>query len=441
MKRFSLFALLALFISCTFDVLAVTDKEMEQARTIATKWYLRYANDGSGYLDEINPKTMADLEKALKTKEKENIKAFKAIPVPSDYKSWDKQKLIDYWAVTAFKTKGLIEKGRQGGNRAKKYITNMTVTPPQAEAPVAEKKEEKPQQPVTETAANPQDVNATQNLNPTDSALLASQADLNEAEAAILDETEELDSETSTKKAGSYTWVYIMVLAILVGVVIALVVFASNVLKKNPRNTIVAEDYDGDAAREISRYKAMLADKDSKIEALSSKLESANVQNASLKSKLEALATEVTALRSRLAEGAEKQAERQQQVPVEEKIEPVQPVKTEAPAQRRPLRTIYLGRANSKGIFIRADRNLNIGNSIYRLDTSDGFSGTFRVAEDPTVWKMALLTPRESLAGACQAPDLEDTDGMTEIITDSAGTAVFEGGCWRVSRKAKIHYE
>ena len=140
MSRFKLIAIFAAFVFSSISCFAVTDKEMEQARTIATKWYLRYANDGSGYLDEINPKTMAELEKALKTKEKENIKAFKAIPNPAGYQSWDKQQLIDYWSVTAFKTKGLIEKGRQGGNRAKKFISNMTIAPPAAEKPKEEKK-------------------------------------------------------------------------------------------------------------------------------------------------------------------------------------------------------------------------------------------------------------------------------------------------------------
>ena len=65
-----------LAIPCIF---AVSDAEMEQARVIATQCYLRYANNGSGYLDDIHPKTMKELESKLKAKEKENIKAFNAI--------------------------------------------------------------------------------------------------------------------------------------------------------------------------------------------------------------------------------------------------------------------------------------------------------------------------------------------------------------------------
>ncbi|MDE6702925.1 MAG: hypothetical protein K2K00_04525, partial [Muribaculaceae bacterium] len=66
---------LALFILSLFAIpaLAVTDKEMEEAKTIAAQAYLRYANDGSGYLDEFKATTMAQLESKLKAKEKENI--------------------------------------------------------------------------------------------------------------------------------------------------------------------------------------------------------------------------------------------------------------------------------------------------------------------------------------------------------------------------------
>ncbi len=111
---------------------AVTDKEMEQARVIATQTYLRYANDGSGYLDALHPTTMAELEKNLKQKEKENIKAFKAIPVPSGYQSWDKQKLVDYWSTTAFSHAGLTDKGKIGKNPARKKLNNMKVAAPVA---------------------------------------------------------------------------------------------------------------------------------------------------------------------------------------------------------------------------------------------------------------------------------------------------------------------
>lgn len=130
MKR--LIYLFPLFISLLVSIpaKAVTEKEMDQARALAAQAYLRYANDGSGYLDNIHPKSMSQLERALKTKEKENIKAFKNIPVPSDYASWDKQKLVDYWGVKAFAASGLLQKGRVGKGRAKKNISAMKISEP-----------------------------------------------------------------------------------------------------------------------------------------------------------------------------------------------------------------------------------------------------------------------------------------------------------------------
>ena len=455
---------------------AVTEKEMEQARTIATKAYLRYANDGSGYLDQIQAKTMADLEKSLKPKEKENLKAFKAIPVPADYQSWDKQKLVEYWGVTAFTTPGLLEKGRIGRNRAKKNISAMTVTPPAkesdkktAEAAPANQTKTETAPPAESTKAAESESSPTDSVanNPTDSTAITAIA---QAEAAA-DALSQLDDEPELKKADNHTWIYILILCILVAVVCTLVVFASNVMKKNeaairrnePEKQSLADAANANALRE--KFAATLNSKNEEIKTLSKKIETINAQNSSLKANLEGLTAEIASLRSRLNDANRKIADMQNasaanstdsthrndspKAPaasgateiIPAKQQPQQTSSQRAATQAAPLRTIYLGRANAKGIFVRADRNLNLGNSIYRLDTTDGYAGSFRVANDPTVWEMALLTPRESLLGACVIAEPDNTAGMTKIVTDSAGTAVFEGGCWRVIRKAKVHYE
>ena len=93
MKRLIYIIALILAASATGTMQAVTDKEMEQARVIATQAYLRYANDGSGYLDDLHPKTMAELERSLKPKEKENIKAFKPYHCPATIKAGTRRNL------------------------------------------------------------------------------------------------------------------------------------------------------------------------------------------------------------------------------------------------------------------------------------------------------------------------------------------------------------
>ena len=391
--------------------LAVTQKEMEQARTIAAKAYIRYANDGSGYLDDLNPKTMDELEASLKPKEKENIKAFKAIPVPSDYKNWGKEKLVEYWAVTAFQNKGLLEKGRGGRLRARSQINKMTISPAQAEPSAGATTS-------TATPVQPKDTaSATQNLVAADSLEAINNVSLG------LDEIPD-EEGLNVEKATNYTWVYIMVLAILVAIVVALVVYAANVMKKNGNQNSQERFNQRENQEKLEQYESMVADKDVEISMLKKKLEAAIKQNSELKSKLESVTAEIGALRasSKVATESKRAAG------------------IEAPAAKPMLRTIYLGRANARGIFVRADRTLNVGNSVFVLDTSDGFTGTFRVADSPAAWSLALSNPAEYLETACTGHDLDDTADATRIITETSGTAVFEGGCWKVIRKAKIRY-
>lgn len=424
---FKLFAILSMLCLPAL-ALAVTQKEMEQARTIAAKAYIRYANDGSGYLDAISPTTMADLEAQLKPKEKENIKAFKAIPVPTDYKDWNKEKLVEYWAVTAFQDKGLLEKGRGGRLRARTQINKMTIAPPQPEPTPA------PAVPAASTAEASSDSTAggagQNNLVPTPS------AQLNADEDDLFGD----ENDLNVNKESNYTWVYIMVLAILVAIVVALVVYASKVMAKPGYNGEDHRHADEEEEEQREQYESRIADKDTEISSLKKKLENATRQNADLKAKVDALTAELTTLKysgqprhTPSATVAE---------PSRRELSPEQPVVAPAPTpQRNGLRSIFLGRANARGIFVRADRTLNVGNSVFVLETSDGFSGSFKVADSPAAWSLALSNPREYLETACTGHDLDDTSSASRIVTESAGTAVFEGGCWKVARKARIRYE
>ena len=470
MKR--LIYLFPLFISLLVSIpaKAVTEKEMDQARALAAQAYLRYANDGSGYLDNIHPKSMSQLERALKTKEKENIKAFKNIPVPSDYASWDKQKLVDYWGVKAFAASGLLQKGRVGKGRAKKNISAMKISEPvKTEKTVAKPaattaKPAQDKQEAAKPAQTPAD--APESESKTDSSLNVSQ-ETSDTTAPNLDNDKffaDLEEETQIKKAEDHTWIYILILCILVAVVVALVVFASNVMKRNEARLAEADrihddnltpSADSDKMRE--KFAAAMATKNEELATLSQKIESLNSLNTSLKVNIQGLTAEVVSLRTRLSEAnarirsfEEKAAgATPQAAPVKQQsATTATPASTVPTRQTSPtdadtpaVRSIYLGRANAKGIFVRADRSLIPGNSIYRLDTTDGYAGSFRVAANQEVWEHTLRSPIELLSGACIAPNFTETSGMKKIVNDSAGTAIFEDGCWKVIRKAKIHFE
>jgi hypothetical protein len=104
---------------------------------------------------------------------------------------------------------------------------------------------------------------------------------------------------------------------------------------------------------------------------------------------------------------------------------------------RRPARKIYLGRANSAGMFVRAEKELNPDQSVFRLVSTDGITGTFSVVTDIEVQDRILEDPQAALEYACVCDDYDTVD-RTEINTDRNGTAVFESGRWRVLRKAHI---
>lgn len=437
----------ALVLLCALPVMAVTDKEMEEARTIAAQAYLRYANDGSGYLDDLHPKNMADLKKSLKDKEKENLRAFQNVKTPGDYASWDKEKLVQYWGETFFRSPGLLEKGRIGKNRARARIQRMTVQPPKKEAP---KPAEKPvAQPAADTAGQPAatmsaaasaDTSAKTVESPVATAATSAAEDDLVAMADSIDAAaaEMADAGPERRKSDS-TWVYILILCVLVAVVVALVIFASSTMKKQKDDeplTPEARDRKMRAENE-ARAAARAAEAD-----LKARLEDASAEMTGLRAERDELRGRIRDLEQRLERSeAALAASRHPVLTAAPKPAPAAPTHAPASAPRAAAGgKIYLGRVNSRGIFVRADRSLNIEASVYVLETEDGYSGTFRVARNRKVWQRLLEDTGHWLAGGCAVMD-EDVDGASAIVTESAGTAVFEEGCWRVIRKAKIRYE
>lgn len=479
MKKLYLTAVLAL---CSIPLFAATDKEMEEARTYTAQAYLRYANDASGYLDEISVKTMAELKGKLKAQELENLKTFESVGVPKDYASWDKAKLSEYWSKTFFTSPGLLEKGRHNGAKArvKRKIDAMTVT-------AGASTQTSDPTPESSTGADPLE-GLEADPNAAAAAATALPDSIEEAakklEDAILEE-----EDTTHKQGNSYTWVYIAILAALIGVVIWLVIFASKVMKRseereerqdneerrgrfNKNSEETSEARLREAGEETTalreRFAATIAGKNDEMREVRRGADILRAENDRLKNELEKVRGEVSRHKAeaaqykeecgRLFEECNTLREKLSHAQAAAAAAPITPAHNPAPEpspRPRPqetvtpqprqttptVKTIFLGRANARGLFVRADRNLNIGHTIFRLDTTDGYAGTFRVAADPAVWETALLNPTEALAGACVAPDMTATAGMSRIVTEAPGTAIFEGGCWKVIRKAKVRFE
>lgn len=425
---------LAAMMGSAVECRAVSDREMEEARTIAAKAYLRYANNGSGYLDEVNARSISELQKSLKAKEKENIKAFLAIPVPKDYATWDKTRLVEYWGSTAFKAAGLIEEGKGARPRVRKQIMAMSVSAPSAAA-AAEAPAEAAPAPAEAAAAE-----ASVAEQPAEAAAAgpaAQQADILADQKAIEDDAKNAAPE-SQNSGSNATWIYVVILCVLIGVVVWLVTFAAKVMNRQPdaagKNDDEAEEVRAKARQAIASYKEKLAAHEDVERELKAREQEHVRREQQLLARIADLEEKL-----RKAETRSYREAAPAPAPVQPAPAPVRP--KPAPVQEEILHVIYLGRANSRGIFVRADRRLSPGNTIYRLDTEDGLVGTFHVVDNPAVTAIALEHPLEMLSGGCSAIDIEDTVGATSIVTESSGTAIFENGYWKVLRKSSIRYE
>lgn len=425
---------LAAMMGSAVECRAVSDREMEEARTIAAKAYLRYANNGSGYLDEVNARSISELQKSLKAKEKENIKAFLAIPVPKDYATWDKTRLVEYWGSTAFKAAGLIEEGKGARPRVRKQIMAMSVSAPSAAAPAEAPAEAAP---APAEAASAEASVAEQSAEAAAADPAAQQADILADQKAIEDDAKNAAPE-SQNSGSNATWIYVVILCVLIGVVVWLVTFAAKVMNRQPdaagKNDDEAEEVRAKARQAIASYKEKLAAHEDVERELKAREQEHVRREQQLLARIADLEEKL-----RKAETRSYREAAPAPAPVQPAPAPVRP--KPAPEQEEILHVIYLGRANSRGIFVRADRRLSPGNTIYRLDTEDGLVGTFHVVDNPAVTAIALEHPLEMLSGGCSAIDIEDTVGATSIVTESSGTAIFENGYWKVLRKSSIRYE
>ena len=401
---------LAAMMGSAVECKAVSDREMEEARTIAAKAYLRYANNGSGYLDEVNARSISELQKSLKAKEKENIKAFLAIPVPKDYATWDKTRLVEYWGSTAFKAAALIEEGKGARPRVRKQIMAMSVSAPSAAAPAEAPAEAAP---APAEAAPAEASVAEQSAEAAATPPAAQQADILADQKAIEDDAKNAAPE-SQNSGSNATWIYVVILCVLIGVVVWLVTFAAKVMNRQPdaagKNDDEAEEVRAKARQAIASYKEKLAAHEDVERELKAREQEHVRREQQLLARIADLEEKL-----RKAETRSYREAAPAPAPVQPAPAPVRP--KPAPVQEEILHVIYLGRANSRGIFVRADRRLSPGNTIYRLDTE------------------------EMLPGGCSAIDIEDTVGATSIVTESSGTAIFENGYWKVLRKSSIRYE
>lgn len=426
---------------------AVTRQEMDQARAIAAKYYIRYVDDKSGYLDNWNPSSMSELEeKVTGEKDKELLSQFKKVAPASDYASWDKEKLVAYWSGTFFTENGsrLDSKGANNG-LCKKEIKNAVSAMKVAAVAAPE--------------AAPQETQeaAQEELPQADEALAGNIADQLEDVGQEIEEADSLMAEQEIeipeeKPAKSGTWVYIMILAILIAVVIFLVVYASRTMKNQQKPS--ARESSRSRAEEENREEefsprpvaAPSLSEDTRMrekyaESLASKAEEIRSLTRQV-SELEMLVSDLKEENRRLKADLERERRRRESdyAPVAARGGYEGETQEYNHGDSDASKEIFLGRVNSKGIFIRADRRPVDGQSVYVLKSINGTTGHFSIIDNRLVEERLLEEPGKWLAGGCFAKDIFDTEGRRGIVTEIPGRAVFSDGAWRVESKAKISY-
>lgn len=429
MKHILKFILIAVAMVIAIPTFAVTDREMEAARALAAKHYLRYANNGSDYLDNLNPSTVGELSGKLKAKEKENIKSFNAVTVPKDYASWDKDQLVKYWSVTFFKSPGLLEDGKKclgvlAGNLRKLEVG----APAAAEAPKSETPE-----PQTAAEASPA---------PQEPAVSAPAA-ADTAAGGELEAVADADAgvEEETPRQSSNTGWYVAILVVLIIVVIWLVMYASKSMKESGDAAAVKKDSD----REIRESKVAAKEEVNKLrEQYAASLAAKNDEIKQLKADRKALEDEIEQLRGELSREQSRSAARAASAAQSRAPQRQEPSQTapEQPRQRASALppVVYLGYVNQRGLFVKASRSLNPDSSVYRMDIPDGHHGTFTVVSDPAVLDRVLSDIGTWLEGGCEIENPQDADIANEIMTLQPGEAVFADNTCRVTRKARIKF-
>lgn len=407
------FLSLIVSVVVTSSAWGVTREEMEQARTITAQAFLRYMNNGSDYLDKLDPVKVSDLKNSLKTKEKENIKIFESIEYPKIevYSQWSKDDLLKYWGTDFWNDSRIPAHCKGARVRVKSKIGAMNVGAEAIKSQETTATLAEADNAASEAQRVLDSIKMADSI-ATEAAILEASNDMVQEDFAsdsIAAEESAIEEEETVKSKNSPTLIYSLILIVLVVIIAALIVYAVKGIQKSGKQDVKRDkNEETDSADEEDDdnhiYKETLDEKDREI--------------ASLKAEIDRLNNVILRMNDRISDAI-----------------------SEISPNQRPTRTIYLAYANSKNVFVRADSVYNEDYSIFKLVTSDGITGSFSVIDNPIANKLALSLPISILKNSCQSEDMHHDNWCKQIITENAGTAIFENGRWIVKRKADINFQ
>ena len=411
--KLRIFLSLIVSVVVTSSAWGVTREEMEQARTITAQAFLRYMNNGSDYLDKLDPVKVSDLKNSLKTKEKENIKIFESIEYPKIevYSQWSKDDLLKYWGTDFWNDSRIPAHCKGARVRVKSKIGAMNVGAEAIKSQETTATLAEADNAASEAQRVLDSIKMADSI-ATEAAILEASNDVTQEDFAsdsIAAEESAIEEEETVKSKSSPTLIYSLILIVLVVIIAALIVYAVKGIQKSGKQDVKRDkNEETDSADEEDDdnhiYKETLDEKDREI--------------ASLKAEIDRLNNVILRMNDRISDAI-----------------------SEISPNQRPTRTIYLAYANSKNVFVRADSVYNEDYSIFKLVTSDGITGSFSVIDNPIANKLALSLPISILKNSCQSEDMHHDNWCKQIITENAGTAIFENGRWIVKRKADINFQ
>lgn len=411
--KLRIFLSLIVSVVVTSSAWGVTREEMEQARTITAQAFLRYMNNGSDYLDKLDPVKVSDLKNSLKTKEKENIKIFESIEYPKIevYSHWSKDDLLKYWGTDFWNDSRIPAHCKGARVRVKSKIGAMNVGAEAIKSQETTATLAEADNAASEAQRVLDSIKMADSIAAEEAILEASNDVVQEdfASDSIAAEESAIEEEETVKSKSSPTLIYSLILIVLVVIIAALIVYAVKGIQKSGKQDVKRDkNEETDSADEEDDenhiYKETLDEKDREI--------------ASLKAEIDRLNNVILRMNDRISDAI-----------------------SEISPNQRPTRTIYLAYANSKNVFVRADSVYNEDYSIFKLVTSDGITGSFSVIDNPIANKLALSLPISILKNSCQSEDMHHDNWCKQIITENAGTAIFENGRWIVKRKADINFQ
>ena len=102
--------------------------------------------------------------------------------------------------------------------------------------------------------------------------------------------------------------------------------------------------------------------------------------------------------------------------------------------------TSYLAAPTADGFFAEESNDVQIGKTIYTLETDDGVNGRFAFFDTPDAIATATISVSQFVKSVCKVAG--DARQMPRhIITEEVGLAVKESGGWRMVRKAVVRFE